>query len=42
MDMINDQNNTQYGEGNKIIQALNVKHKLSNQIVVLIQMHMFL
>ena len=40
--VINDQNNTEYGEGMKMLQALNLKQKLLNQVFVIIQTHMFL
>ena len=40
--VINDQDNTEYGEGNEMSQALNSKSKLLNQIVSIIQMHIFL
>ena len=39
--VINDQNNTKYGEGNENDSALNLKQKLLNQIIVIIQMHTF-
>ena len=40
--IINDQNNGQYGRGIKMIQLLNLRQKLSNQIFVITQMHIFL
>ena len=40
--VINDQNNTEYGEGMKMLQALNLKQKLLNQVFVIIQTHIFL
>ena len=40
--VINDQNNTDYDEGNEVVQPLNLKPKLLNQVSVIIQMHIFL
>ena len=40
--IINDQNNGQYGRVNKMIQPLNLKQKLLNQIFVITQIHIFL
>ena len=40
--LINDQNNTYYGEGNEEVQPLNFKPKSLNQIFLIIQMHIFL
>ena len=40
--IINDQNNGQYAEEMKMIQPLNLKQKLLNQIFVITQMHTFL
>ena len=40
--IINDQNNGQNGRGIKMIQLLNLRQKLSNQIFVITQMHIFL
>ena len=40
--IINDQNNGKYGIGMKMIQPLNLKQKLLNQIFVITQMHIFL
>ena len=40
--IINDQNNRQYAEEMKMIQPLNLKQKLLNQIFVITQMHIFL
>ena len=39
---ISDQNNTEYGEGKKMIQTLNLRKKLFNQVFLIIQMHIFL
>ena len=40
--IINDQNNRQYGEGNKNYSTISLKQKLLNQIFVITQMHIFL
>ena len=40
--LINDQNNTDYGDGDEMVQPLNLKLKSLNQIFVIIQMHIFL
>ena len=40
--IINDQNNTGYGEGNEDSKLLNLKPKSLNQIFVIIQTHIFL
>ena len=40
--IINDQNNTEYGEENEVVQPLNLKPKLLNQIFEIIQTHIFL
>ena len=40
--VINDKNNTDYGKEMKVVQSLNLKPKLLNQIFVITQMHIFL
>ena len=40
--VINDQNNTEYGEGNEMDSSIKFKQKLLNQVFVIIQMHRFL
>ena len=40
--VINNQNNTDYGEGNEDSTALNLKPNLLSQIFVIIQTHIFL
>ena len=40
--VINDQNNTEYGERNENDSGINLRQKLSNQVFVITQMHIFL
>ena len=40
--VINNQNNTDYGEENEMVQPLNLNPKPLNQIFVIIQTHIFL
>ena len=40
--VINDQNNRDYGDGNEMVQPLNLKLRSLNQILVIIQTHIFL
>ena len=40
--VINDQNNADYGDGDKMVQPLHLRLKSLNQIFVIIQTHLFL
>ena len=39
--VINDQNNTEYGEGNENDSSINLRQKLSSQVFPISQMHIF-
>ena len=40
--VIHDQNDVDYGEGNKIVQTLSLRQKIIHQVFVIIQMRIFL